>query len=157
MRTIPLSKLSSFARLCAVSLAVIVTLGACSGGGDAAEVEAFPPTYEDLDLSSPEAAVSTFAEAFAREDYLTAYRSLSVESQEVLATLPGWLFADGGPSTIGQRYDWLDTQFRTAARTDLEGWAETHHIDTSRSADQGQRGGVPNDVSISSIVHVVRL
>ena len=146
MRTIPLPKLSSFARLCAVSLAVVVTLGACSEGDNAAEVDAFPPSYEELDLSSPEAAATTFVEAFAREDYLTAYRALSVESQEVLATLPGFLFADGGPATIGQRYDWLDTQYRAAARADLDDWIVTHHIDA---------WGLPGELQAESMLRTL--
>lgn len=162
MRTIPLSKLSSFARLCAVSLAVVVTLGACSDDDDV--TDDLPPRFDELDLSSPEAAVATFAAAFEQRDYLTAFRALSVESQEVVATLPSWFF---GGSGVGFRYDWLDTQYRMSAADDLGDWVVGRHIDDwiLPSELQGEQvlralaahGALPVDVTNGlSGLHVLR-
>ncbi len=54
---------------------VAAMLGSGCGGNDARTF------YESLDLETPEAAVATFAEAFARDDFMTVWLVLDTESQ----------------------------------------------------------------------------
>ncbi len=71
-RRILLSVLCAWTVLAACSVTSILGL----------DVEGQPRTYyETLDLSSPDAAVTTFTDAFARDDFLTVYLVLSTRSQ----------------------------------------------------------------------------
>jgi hypothetical protein len=64
-------------------LSVGFLLASCSLTGILDADRGDPPRtfYETLDLSSPEASVEIFADAFARDDFLTVYLILSARSQ----------------------------------------------------------------------------
>ena len=71
--------------LLATTLAVF-TLAGC-GGAEAEITEptfTAPPTFEDLDLSSPQAAVAEFESAFLRRDYVTAGLILHRDTQATM-------------------------------------------------------------------------
>ena len=81
--------------------------------------------YDTLDLSTPEIAVTTFADAFARDDFLTVYLVLSTRSQFIFL----------------QRLRLLDYSYmiqpdsferiRDDVTTFAEGLGEGEHIDDS--------------------------
>ncbi|MEO0492426.1 MAG: hypothetical protein AAF081_03330 [Actinomycetota bacterium] len=69
--------------------ALALLAASCGGGGDdtpASESTFTPPrTYEELDLSGPEAAVAEFISAFMRRDYITASLILHPDAQRAMA------------------------------------------------------------------------
>ena len=72
-------------------LILALVTASCGGGGgdDTQQVESSftpPRTYEDLDLSSPEAAVAEFISAFARRDYIAAVLILHPDAQRAVST-----------------------------------------------------------------------
>jgi hypothetical protein len=67
-------------------LCTSIIMMACSASGILGlEPEEQPRTYYDsLDLSTPEIAVQTFNDAFARDDFMTVYLVFSTRSQFIL-------------------------------------------------------------------------
>lgn len=110
---------------------LLVTLAlftaACGGGGDdGAEIEAtftFPRTYEQLDLSGPEAAVAEFTSAFVRRDYVTAALILHPDAQRAM----GAAVAEGDLSGLIS----IDAQPTVQARIAIERGAD-HYLDAMR-------------------------
>ena len=108
-----------------VALALLAT--ACGGGGsDEGTIEATftsPRTYEQLDLSGPEAAVTEFTSAFVRRDYVTAALILHPDTQRTMTAaaaagdLSGLITVDAEPSV--------------QARVAIERGAD-HHLDALR-------------------------
>ena len=69
-----------------VALLAAAALAGC-GGGEPETVEptfTMPRAYEDLDLSTPEAAVAEFVSAFVRRDYVTASLILHRDTQATM-------------------------------------------------------------------------
>ena len=65
-------------RLVAVALGVALVGGACSASTATPEPRTF---YESLDLSSPEATVETFVEAFTSDDFMTVWMTFDFSAQ----------------------------------------------------------------------------
>lgn len=70
-----------------VALSAWMVFSSCSFSGDQGLDQDYQPRtyYESLDLSSPESAVTTFTDAFARDDFLTVYLVLSSRSQFIFS------------------------------------------------------------------------
>lgn len=69
-----------------VAVSGVMVLAGC-GGDEPETVEptfTLPRTYEDLDLSTPQAAVGEFASAFVRRDYVTAGLILHRDTQATM-------------------------------------------------------------------------
>jgi hypothetical protein len=71
-------------------LTLALVTASCGGddGGDTQQVESSftpPRTYEDLDLSGPEAAVAEFISAFVRRDYIAAALILHPDAQRTMS------------------------------------------------------------------------
>ena len=71
-------------------LTLALVTASCGGGdgGDTQQVESSftpPRTYEDLDLSGPEAAVAEFISAFIRRDYIAAALILHPDAQRTMS------------------------------------------------------------------------
>ncbi|MEM9464212.1 MAG: hypothetical protein AAGA90_02510 [Actinomycetota bacterium] len=69
-------------------IAVVAVFALAGCGGDEAETTeptfTLPRTYEDLDLSTPQAAVEEFISAFVRRDYVTAGLILHRDTQATM-------------------------------------------------------------------------
>ena len=65
---------------------LLVILGACDMTALVKQSNEDQPRtyYETLDLSTPEAAVMTFSEAFRRDDFLSVYLVLAPKTQFIL-------------------------------------------------------------------------
>lgn len=77
------------ARLATCILVAALLAVSCGGGGDEDEqVGTFtlPRTYEQLELSSPKAAVAEFSSAFVRRDFVTAMLLFHPATQTAMAT-----------------------------------------------------------------------
>lgn len=62
----------------AVAVAVTILIGGCSIAGNDTKARTY---YESLDLSSPEATVETFTNAFAKDDFMTVWLSFDYRAQ----------------------------------------------------------------------------
>jgi hypothetical protein len=66
----------------AITSTLILICSSCSGTSTQQTVEPEPRTYyESLDLSSPESAIQTFADAFSRDDFPTVWLILDGSAQ----------------------------------------------------------------------------
>ena len=66
-------------RVAMLVVALLMSAGACSSTDSQPEARTY---YESLDLSSPEAAVETFAEAFISDDFMTVGMTFDWHAQQ---------------------------------------------------------------------------
>ena len=94
-------------------LILALVTASCGGGGgdDTQQVESSftpPRTYEDLDLSGPEAAVDEFISAFVRRDYIAAALILHPDAQRAVSTavnendLTGLITPNAEPAAVAR-------------------------------------------------------
>ena len=75
---------SVLAGLVGASIVLVVGVSGCTARS--ASPEGSRNFYESLDLSSPVAAVETFSDAFARDDFMTVWLALDLGAQKRLET-----------------------------------------------------------------------
>ncbi len=94
-------------------LILALVTASCGGGGgnDTQQVESSftpPRTYEDLELSGPEAAVDEFISAFVRRDYIAAALILHPDAQRAVSTavsendLTGLITPNAEPAAVAR-------------------------------------------------------
>ena len=108
-------------------LVVVVAAGALVfvGCGDSGpHCDGARTYYESLDLSSPTAAVETFAEAFADDDFMTVWlgfgRNAQFRLQQDLSLLQyGRIIA---PDALDEWRNWMQNEFSLEAMESVDGW-----------------------------------
>ncbi|HBU02984.1 MAG TPA: hypothetical protein DEA70_00720, partial [Acidimicrobiaceae bacterium] len=92
-------------------LILALVTASCGDDGDTQQVESSftpPRTYEDLDLSGPEAAVAEFISAFVRRDYIAAALILHPDAQRAISAsvaendLTGLITPNAEPAVVAR-------------------------------------------------------
>ncbi|NOY57050.1 MAG: hypothetical protein GXP34_13845 [Actinobacteria bacterium] len=122
--------------------------------------------YESLDLESPSAAVETFADAFARNDFMTVWLTFDMRTQEILGAsfdLLQWrnvIDTDAVPDMGSEiasvlSFDNLETTDRWYLFSEVMMIADRNDaylIDLSGDVTPGDETQVGDDIEVSSVV-----
>lgn len=149
-------------------IALVLALGLIGAGctAESSDSDGAMNFYESLDLTSPAAAVETFADAFARKDFMTVWMVLDVSTQERVEqslNLLQW----SGLIRIDAVPDWgseiasflslenLETTDRWYIFDGIMMIADDHDaylIDLSGGVIPGEESQVGDDVEVSGVV-----
>ncbi len=154
---------SHFGVIALVLMLALIGAGCTAESSDSSGARNF---YESLDLASPSAAVETFADAFARKDFMTVWLTFDVRTQEMLGAsfdLLQWrnvIDTDAVPNRGSEiasvlSFDNLETTDRWYIFDEFMMIADRNDaylIDLSGDVTLGEESHVGDDVEVSSVV-----
>ena len=137
-------------KLVVVVAAGTLVVAGCGGGGS--HRDGARTYYESLDLSSPTAAVETFTEAFADDDFVTVWLAFSHTGQFVLQhemDLLQWKRIIG-PEALDDLRDWLQNEYSLDMVESVDGWWLFDRLMLIADESDGFLIDLSGDVSIGS-------
>lgn len=161
-----MSRLRSRSHLGVIAIVLMLALIGAACTAESSDSDRVVNFYESLDLESPSAAVETFADAFARNDFMTVWLTFDVTTQVrvgVSFDLLQWrnvIDADAVPDMASEMasvlsFDNLETTDRWYLFAEVMMIADRNDaylIDLSGDVTLGEESQVGDDVEVFSVV-----